>query len=181
MTERGKYVRGSLREGHNVFTVTGRDWLAHLCAWQTVGSPDVPYTQRRVRWCGVGTGTQLETVNVTQLNAPALVTPGIYLGNIETSEFPALQQVRFFKEFDEGEISLPGEGLPVVAVTEVGLFVDVYPASVAGGVDDAAVGAFDTTLNPAVANNAPVAYKTFDVINKTIDFKLEIRWDFRFG
>jgi hypothetical protein len=155
--------------------------LAHLAAWQTLGAPDIPFTQRRVRWAAVGTGTQPETVNVTQLNTPALVSPGIYLGAINGAEFPALQRVRFFKEFTESEISLPGLGLPVVPVTEVGLFVDVYPASTGGGVDDAATGAFDTTLNPATATNPPVSYKTFDVISKTVDFKLEITWDYIFG
>ena len=181
LTERGKYVTGSLREGHNVFTTTGRDWLAHLCAWQSLGTPDIPFTQRRVRWCAVGTGSQPEVVGVTQLAVPTPATHGIYLSAVQTADFPAIQQVTFYKEFAEAEISLPDDGLAVVPVTEAGLFVDVFPVSTAGGTEDAANGAFDTTLNPASAFNSPITYKTFDVVNKTIDFKLEIQWSFRFG
>lgn len=181
MTERGKYAPGTLREGHNVFTTTGRDWLAHLAAWQVVGTPDVAYTQRRVRWAAVGTGTQNELVSVTALNAPTIVTTGIYLAAIQDAEFIDTAAVRFIKEFSEFEISVPSEGLDIVPLTEAGLFVDIYPVSTGGGVDDAAAGGYDTTLNPANANNAPVAYKTFDVVNKTVDFKLEIHWDFRFA
>lgn len=165
---------------HNVFTNTGRDWLAHLVAWSTIGTPDVAYTNRRVRWMSVGSGTQLETVGVNVLNTPLLVTAGRYLSALQTSDFPTVRAVRFYKEFSQNEISyLPGQVIPV---TEAGLFVDVFPASTAGGSEDSAVGGgFDTTISPAIAANAPVAYATFDAINKTQDFNLEIRWEFRFG
>lgn len=180
--ERGKYVWGSLREGHNVFTTVGRDWLAHLSAWQTVGGGgDVPFTNRRVRWMGLGTGTQLEVEGVTALNAPTPVTTGVYLGAVQEATFPTTTSVEFVKEFGTGEISLPGDGLPIVAVTEAGLFVDVFPVSTNGGVDDSAVGAGDTTLNVLFATNAPIAYHTFEEINKTVDFSLVIRWTLIFG
>lgn len=178
--ERGKIVPGTLREGHNVFTTVGRDWLAHLVAWQTVGAPDVPFTQKRVRWVGVGTGSQAETVNVSALTTPALVSPTLYLGAIHTATFPSTAIVRFYKEFFTNEISLPAQGLAVVPITEAGLFADVFPVSTAGGTDDTPLGGYDTTLDPELGTNPLIAYKAFPVVNKTVDFNLEIRWEFKF-
>lgn len=174
-----RVVPGTERVAHNVFTDVGRDWLAHLVVWSTIGSPDVPVTNRRLRWIGVGTGTQLEQASVSALNEPVEADEdGNYLLPLQTHDFPALKTVRVFKEFTTTEISTSTN--PVVAVTEAGLFVDVHPVSSIGGVDDSAVGLEDTTLNRQVASNALVAYKTFDVINKTQDFNLEIQWELRF-
>lgn len=173
-------VPGTRREAHNVFTTTGRDWLAHLVVWSTIGSPDVPVTNRRLRWMGVGTGTQLEVEGIVSLDTPVEVDEsGNYLAAIQTYEFTAVARVRVSKEFSTEEISTDSN--PVVPVTEAGLFVDVFPVSVLGGTDDTDAGSEDTTLNRTVANNAPVAYRTFDVINKTQDFNLEIRWELNFG
>ena len=177
--DRGKYVRGSLREGHNVFTTTGRDWLAHLAAWSVIGGGgDIPFTQRRVRWMGVGTGTQAEVEGVIGLDTPVVVTDLIYLAAIQVTDHPTTTSVRFIKQFSTSEISVIAS--PIVPVSEAGLFVDIFPVSTGGGVDDDAVGGGDTTLNPATAVNAPVAYKTFEVINKTMDFDLVIEWTFVF-
>lgn len=178
-----KEVPGSRREAHNVFTTTGRDWLAHLVIWNGIGTgpggADEAATQRRLRWIGVGSGTQLEVEGVTSLDTPVAVDEaGNYLAALQTHDFPAVKQVRVYKEFKETEISTPLN--PVVPVTEAGLFVDVIPVSSIGGDEDSAVGLEDSTLNRTIAANAPVAYKTFDVINKTQDFSLEIRWELRF-
>jgi hypothetical protein len=178
LRERGKLVPGSHREGHNVFTTTGRDWLAHLVAWQTIGTPDIPFTNRRIRWMGVGSGEQLELESVDGLNDPVLCTPAAYLAAIQVVQFPALKTTQIFKSFSENEISFPPN--TVVPITEAGMFVDVYPASSLGGTEDSNVGVFDTTLNPNVSVNSPIAYHTFEVINKTADFSLEIRWELRF-
>lgn len=178
-TERGKYVQGSKREGHNVFTTTGRDWLAHLVPWATIGTPDVAYTQRRLRWMGVGIGTQLEVEGVTSLDTPTLATATEYLVPLQFASFPEPKAMTVIKIFGPTEISHSGFG--PIPVTEAGLFVDVFPASTFGGTEDGdLLPTIDTTLNPIVAANAPVAYKTFEAINKTADFNLEIRWTFRF-
>lgn len=178
-TERGKYVPGTKREGHNVFTTAGRDWMAHLVAWATIGIPDVAFTQRRLRWIGIGTGNQAEVEGVTGLAIPALSTPTAYLIPLQFTSFPEPKAMQVTKVFGPSEISHSGFG--PIAVTEAGLFVDVFPASTAGGTEDGdLLPTIDTTLNPVVASNAPVAYKTFEAINKTADFNLEIRWTFRF-
>jgi hypothetical protein len=49
MRERGKLV--GKRDGHNVFTVTGRNLLSKLISWSVIaGGGDTPFTHRRTRW-----------------------------------------------------------------------------------------------------------------------------------
>lgn len=182
MRERGKIVPGSIREGHNIFTTTGRNWLAKLVAWASSGGTDTPFTRRRVRWMGVGTGTQIEAATVSQLLTPSLITTTNYMVPIQAVEFPTLSSVRFIKEFLLNEITV--SPTPVL-LTEAGLFADVSPAETGAdtdGTEDVAIdpGSVDTVLNPAVSTNPPVAYKSFEPLSKTVDFTLEVRWDFRF-
>lgn len=181
MRHRGRLVPGSRREGHNIFTITGRNFLAKLVAWQTIGAVDVPYTQRRVRWIGVGSGTQLEVATITALNHPVLATAAQYLAALQSVEFPTSSSVRFIKEFGLNEITV--SNTPVV-VSEAGLFADVNPAEPGNpndGYEDVSYspGVVDTILSPALGSNSPIAYKAFEGLTKTVDFTLEIRWDFR--
>jgi len=178
MRERGKIVPGSFREGHNVFTITGRNLLSKLIAWQTIAGTDIPFTSRRTRWMGVGSGTQLEVTTVSALATPLLSTATDYLVPIQTVENPTSTSVRFIKEFATNEITIAGTP---VTITEAGMFADVSPAS-AGGTEDVAVNppTIQTTLDPAVGTNPPISYKAFEGITKTVDFTLEIRWDYRF-
>lgn len=179
LRERGKFKTS--RDGHNVFTDTGRDWISKLAAWSQIGSPDIPFTNRRVRWIGLGTGTQAETALVTTLNNPAQVSTGIYLGAIQATNILTATSVEFIREFSTSEISIPVLGLNVVPITEAGIFVDVQPASTSDGVDDSSAGGVtDTTLDPSLQTNSPVAYKTFEAVNKTVDFSLVVRWTFNF-
>lgn len=182
LRERGKKVPGGYREGHNVFTTTGKSWLAKLVSWYTISGTDVPYTQRRVRWMGVGTGEQAEAQTVPFLETPALVTGTSYLAEIQSVEFPATGAVTFVKEFGAYEISYAE--LPV-AVTEMALYADVSPAepgTANAGEEDTAFdpGTVDTVLSPTVGTNPPIAYKLFDPLTKTADFILEVNWTFQF-
>jgi hypothetical protein len=173
LRERGKIV--DRREGHNVFTTTGKNMIAKLLAWQTIAATDVPYTHRRIRWFGVGTGANLEVTSLTSLAAPTPVLTGIYLVPVQSVEFPTSTSVRFIRTFSGTEISLGG---PIV-ITEAALFGDVSPASM-GGTEDVeyTVGGL-TTLNPSLGTNPPAAYKAFEGITKTVDFSLELRWELR--
>jgi len=176
MRERGKLV--DRREGHNVFTITGRNLLSKLLSWQTpLTTNDVPYTQRRVRWMGVGIGTQLEVTNVSSLNQATLATATDYLVPIQSVEFPTSTSVRFIREFATGEITVLSP-TPVV-VTEAGLFADVDLAS-GPPTEDAPFSGGRTTLDPSVTTNPPIAYKAFDGMTKTRDFTMEIHWELRF-
>lgn len=179
MRDRGKVVPYSRREGHNVITVTGRNLMSKLLAWNVIGATDEAFTQRRVRWIGVGTGSQLEVTTVTQLNQAVLAktSPLDYIVPISyPPSFPTSTSVEFSYEFGVAEISTGGA--PVL-VSEVGLFADVNPAS-AGGADDVAAGGVPTTLNPIIPTYPPIAYKAFESLTKTVDFTLEVRWTFRF-
>jgi len=179
MRERGKVVQGSCREGHNILTVTGKNWLSKLVGWKTIAGTDVPYTHRRVRWMGVGSGTQLEVSTVAALVQPRLATSTDYLRSIQRIEFPTSTSVRFLREFGTSEITILASAVPV---SEVGLFVDVSPAT-AGGSEDASYDPLNpsfTTLNPTIGTNPPVAYKAFEALTKSPDFSLEVSWEFRF-
>jgi hypothetical protein len=93
LRERGKLV--SSRAGHNVFTVTGRNMLSKLISWQTFAAVDIPFTNRRIRWIGVGIGSQLEVTTVAALNQPVLAdSGGNYLSAIQSAEFPTSTSVR---------------------------------------------------------------------------------------
>lgn len=177
MRERGRLVPNSRREGHNVFTLTGRNLLSKLIAWQTIAATDIPFTHRRVRWMGVGDGTQLEVTTVPALESPVLASGANYLAALQSVEFPSSTSARFIKVFGTNEITF---GSAPVAVSEAGLFADVNPWDMGGTEDTQAGGGFDTTLRPDVSNNPPIAYKAFEPLNKTSDFTLEVRWDFRF-
>jgi len=131
---------------------------------------------------GLGVGNQLEAQTVASLATPTLATTTNFLALIEVAEFPTSTSVRFIKEFGLNEINITGAP---IAITEAGLFADVSPAAPGNpndGTEDVAQdpGTVDTTLNPAVITNPPVAYKSFGVLTKTVDFTLEVRWDFRF-
>ena len=182
MRSRGKIVPGSLREDHNVFTITGRNWLSKLISWNAIAADDVPYTQRRVRWVGVGTGSQLEVTTVSALANPVIAraSPSQYLVPIDSlPTFPTSTSVEFAYEFATTEITTGG--VPV-AVSEAGLFTDVNPAETAHkGIDDVEFSpTVPTTLDPSTTNNPPIAYKAFEPLVKTFDFTLQIRWTFRF-
>lgn len=177
LLERGKIVPGSRRVGHNVFTTFGKNWLTKLMSWQTISAPDVPFTNRRMRWVSLGTGSQLEVETVTQLSS-AILTYGVnYLAALDAVEFPTSKSARFIKTFGLSEISITSTP---VSITEAGLFADVVPANAGGTEDNGYSGPTDPTLNPGVANNPPVAYKAFEPVTKTQDLLLEVRWDLRF-
>jgi hypothetical protein len=176
----GKIVKDSIRRAHNVFTTTGKNWLSKLVAWETVAPIDVPYTQRRVRWMGVGTGVQSEVTSVTSILNPAIYDAGsAVLAPITATTHPTSTSVRFTRTYGTSEISFGG---PVI-LTEAGLFADVNPydfVSGGAGTEDTLAPSGTSVLDPAVGTNPPVAYKSFDPITKTSDFTFEIRWDFRF-
>jgi len=181
MRERGKLVPGSIRDGHNAFTVTGKNWLSKLVAWSTVGPTDIPFTNRRVRWIGVGSGSQLEAPTVSSLVTPVLATATDYLRPIQMSEYPTSTSVRFTREFGTSEITIAQ--VPVM-ITEAGLYADVQPAN-GGGSEDSSYDPINlpsaTILDPTKGTNALIAYKAFDGLSKTVDFTLELRWELRFG
>jgi len=180
--ERGKLLAGTRREGKNIWTLTGREYLAQLMSYDSYGSsahdsgdanPDVPARDDRIRYIGFGTGTQPEVSGVT-----ALVTPiaydggGNFLAQVGIPSYPLLPSrttVRYTRSFTELELSFGG----TVNLTEAGLFTDGDPLS------SYAPRTRDVTLANAAAQS-PAAYKSFEPLKKTQNFVLEVNWEIRF-
>lgn len=169
--------RGKLREvseGDNIWTLTGREYLAELMALQA-WSPRTLFRNDRIGFIGVGSGVQTEVSEITSLVAPIAYKTGEFLAALEApATFPTSgtsttrTAVRFIREFSHGEISL---GYNVV-LTEAGLFTDGDPDN-----------DWDTAATPTdyatTASRAPMAYKTYEPVTKTIESTVRYIWDVR--
>jgi len=152
------------RRGHNVLTAVGRDALSRLFVWGTFGSPDVPLTERRARWIGVGGGSQPETLGVVQLVVPLQITAGVYLKVLShtLNAFPIITFVTVRTIFTPTEITYSAAA---VVVSEAGLYFDVSPPGY---------------LSPSSPNNAPAFYRSFEPLVKLNSFSMEILWELEF-
>jgi hypothetical protein len=172
MRERGKIVPGSHREGHNIWTNTGREYLALLMSIQT--GPTTGFRSDRISYLGVGTGAQIEEAGVLSLVTPAAYVTGQFLAPLDVPPTfpltPTRTTVRYHRIFDENEITIaPGS---TVNISEMGLFTN-------GRQSDYAVGLRDTTLASA-SSQSPAAYKSFEPIGKKDSLQLEVSWEIRF-
>lgn len=169
MRERGKIVPGSHREGHNVWTNTGREYLPLLMSYSDLGP--VKYRDDRIAYIAVGTGFQVEDAGVLKLASPVVYSGGSYLAPFETPPTfpltPTRTTVRYKRTFLETEITTsPGQ----VDISEIGMFTDGDP---------------DSNYTPGtrvltVGNQAPAAYKSFEPVGKTDSLELEVNWEIRF-
>lgn len=170
MRERGKIVPGSIREGNNIWTLTGREYDAQVKSYQSYG-PDVPFRNDRIRYIGFGSGTQPEVSTVTRLVTPISYNAGnLFLAQVGIPTFPLTPSrttVRYTRIYDLLELSVAG----TVTLQEAGLFTD-------GGPPTYSPGTRDLTIANAAAQ-APMAYKSFEPLRKTQNFSLEVRWDLR--
>ena len=169
---------GKLRHqssGFNIWTLTGREYLAEVIALQA-WSPRTLFRNDRVAYIGVGSGAQPEVSEISSLVDPVPYRTGEFLAAIEApASFPTSgtsttnTSVRFVREFSEGEISL---GYNVV-ITEAGLFTDGDPN------DDWSTDSTPTDF-ATTAGRAPVAYKVTEPFTKTTQFAARLQWDIRF-
>lgn len=157
------------REGHNVWTTTGREYSALLKSYR----PDeTAFRSDRIAYVGLGVGTQPETAGVTSLVTPvAFSEQNVWLKKIEHARtiFPEAGSrltVRYTARF--GVTDFPGAE---VYITECGLFTDGHPVTFAQG-------ARPTGLS-AASDQSPVAYHTFAPIPKTSDIEIELIWELR--
>lgn len=180
--ERGKLVYGTRREGKNIWTLTGREYLAQLMSYSAYGSsahnggvsnPDVPARDDRIRYIGFGTGTRPEVSSVSALVTPiAFDGGGNFLAQVALPSYPlspSRTTVEYSRTFTELELSFSG----TVVLTEAGLFTDGAPAS------SYAPRTRDITLANAAAQ-APDAYKSFEPLKKTQNFVFDVAWQIRF-
>lgn len=168
--DRGKLQ--TVREGSNIWTLTGREYLSEIQALQD-SSPRTVFRDDRIAYLAVGTGAQPEVANVPSLVEPVVYKTGEYLAAVALpATFPLSSggtrtSVRYIREFGKSEISL---GFSVV-LTEAGLFTDGDPDN---NFDVPAPTDFST-----VSGRAPMAYKTYEPVTKTTDFTLRYIWDVR--
>jgi hypothetical protein len=173
LRERGKIVPGSSRNGHNVWTNVGREYLTQL---MTLNVANVPGAVRSdsVAYMGAGSGVQLEEPGVVRLAGPVESILGQFLTGIDQAEYVGSPRttVRYKKIFREDELTFTVDSR--MAISELGLFTNGAPDSIPPN----QVGR-NPTFNIA-STQAPVAYKCFDQVTKTGAMQLEVSWEIRF-
>lgn len=172
--ERGKLVRGTRREGFNIWTLSGREHLSQLMSYSSY-SPLTAARDDRIKYLGFGIGSQPEVSSVIKLASPiAFDIGGNFLATVALPTYPlapARTTVRYTRSFSELELSVTG----TVILTEAGLYTDGDPTAIPA-YDP---GTRDITLATAT-EQAPNAYKTFEPLKKTQNFILEASWEIRF-
>ncbi len=180
--ERGKLVPGTRRVGKNIWTLTGREYLARLMSYSAYGSPDTPSRNDRIRYIGFGIGSAgSEVSSVSRLVSPIAyntASGGLFLAELAIPTYPFQTaagfgtSVLYSREFSEEELSTA----TTVTLTEAGLFTDGSPTA---SPTPFAPGTRVLTLAQATSQ-APVAYKIFEPLNKTQNFVLQTSWEVAF-
>lgn len=171
--------RRQVSEGKNIWTLTGREYLAELIARSARSGTSTTFRDDRVSYIGLGIGSQAEVANIESLVDPVPYISAEFLAPTQTPAlFPAsgtgtpITSVQFVREFGTDEISF-GTIPSAVVLTEAGLFTDGNPD------EDWSVELLNTTFAGA-SGRAPVAYKTFEPITKTTSFTMRVIWEIRF-
>lgn len=179
--ERGKIVPGTSRKGFNIWTNTGREYVAMLMAVKNNVEGTLSYYRSdRMAYIGVGTGSQMETPNVVGLVEPKEFVGGSYLAPLDLPDFPLYPTrttVRFHRTFLENQITLNLNSR--VSISEMGLFTNGDPASNPPFLSPVDNDDGRSTAIGDAAIQAPMAYKTFEPIGKTDAMQLEVSWEIR--
>ena len=200
--ERGKIVER--REIHNIVTNIGRQFLAETITPATLG-PGPAFTRtldQVVRYIGFGIGGNLQSAAAASaapfdtdypgtnlqtdtdltvsglerpvavsgtINTPGIPSPAIWMNQIATpGTFPSATTTRFVALFPELEINFGTYAS--VPLSEIGLFRGDANTALPNGTAGAYPG----------SGGLIVAYDTFNTIQKTGLFSIEVRWEFRF-
>lgn len=190
--ERGKIVQRE--RTHNIVTNIGRQFLAEVIVSDTPSPVITRHQDTVVRYCGWGIGgnrqvspsisdnppfsvdypglnTQTDTdLTVSGLQRPVRVTVApLWMREIASpATFPSATSVRFVTNFSETDLNYGAYAS--VPLSEIGLFSSAADPSLPNGASGAYPGAGGLIL----------AYDTFNTINKTGLFSIEVRWEFRF-
>lgn len=161
-------------EGDNIWTLTGREYVAEVMTLALLNPTRTPVRDDRIRYIGLGKGTQTEVAEVSGLNDPVEYRVGEFLAQVQVpATFPADSDgsprtaVRYIREFASNEVSLGG----AVIITELGLFTDGDPAN-----NYAVPAPTDFTT---ASMRAPMAYKAVEPVTKDPDYTLEVIWEVR--
>lgn len=172
--ERGKIVPGSRRSGHNIWTNTGREFLAMLMTYQA--NATTPQRNDRVFYLGVGQGLQTEEVTVPSLKEPLEITANRFLTALDhaATDFPLRPTrtvVRYVKTLSETDLTF-GE-VSSRFISELGLFTNGHQNSFEVGQRDIS--------KDAGPFQSPVAYKALlEPVEKTQALEFQVEWEIRF-
>lgn len=194
LIDRGKRKRWHQRT-HNIVTNTGRQFLAEVITASAFGPSSFVRTQDTcVRYIGFGiggarqsnpsaaspplsvdyAGTNLQTdtdVTVAGLERPVRVTSApLWMREISTpGTFPSATSTRFIAVFSSADLNYGS--YTSVPLSEIALYKSSADPSLPNGSAGAYPGAGGHTI----------AYDTFNPIEKTGVFSIEVRWDWRFA
>ncbi len=161
-------------EGDNIWTLTGREYIAELMTLLALNPARAAVRSDRILYIGLGSGTTTEVAEVSGLNDPVEYRVGEFLAQVQVpATFPAdvdgspRTAVRYIREFASNEISLGA----AIVITELGLFTDGDPAN-----DYSVPAPTDFTT---ASTRAPMAYKTVEPVTKDPDYTLEVIWEVR--
>lgn len=173
MRERGKLVRGSRREGHNIWTLTGREFIVESTTLLT-SSPRAKNRDDALRYFGFGSGVQPEVAEVARLFDPVEFRSGEFLAAAQVPvTFPssstgtARTSVRLIREYATNELSMGAS----VVLAEFGCFTDGDPNN-----NNAIGRPVDLTTAGA---QAPCGYKSIEPLTKTTSRTLEVIYELR--
>lgn len=197
LRERGKIV--ARREGHNIWLDFGREYLSRLLGF-TSFIPLLPEEDNRISYMGFGVGGTRQLAPAISNNEPiSSHYPGT---NLATDTQPGLLKLERPARFGwTSGPSAPSGGDPLVydsgdfwlrqitAATHPTptstRFTLVAAASDFNGsfylvVPLSEIGLFHRGAAVQDYNNSPVAYDTFDTVQKTGAFDLNVSWTIRF-
>jgi len=174
------------RRGNNIWTLTGREYLALLMSYQSEDGGGTPYRNDRIRYMGFGEGVFPEESKVARLHTPMEFRAQEFLAPIvippQFPLYPARTIVRYELVIGEDDITFEGgehesEGF----ISEAGLFTDGsdYDRGSTPELLMWAPGSRDTGINDA-DKQRPMAYKAFDPIPKKRTYAIYIMWEIRF-
>lgn len=174
LRERGKIVPGSRREGHNVWTNTGREFLAMLMTYKADGT--APYRDDRIAYVGAGTGVQVEEPGVTGLQAPIAYRAGLFLAPVDhvATDYPlrpTRTTVKYTKVFAEDELTYGAT--TSILIGELGLFTNGHQNSFIAG---------ERQREQDYARfQSPAAYKALvEPVEKNSGLEFQVDWEIRF-
>jgi hypothetical protein len=165
LRERGKIVPYSRRERHNVWTVTGREYMAQI------SSPSFARNDR-IAYVGVGTGMQAAETSVIRLAQPVPYVTGVFLAPLGEPTYPLKNTARYHRVFTSSELTFGGT--TTMAVSEFGLFTNGCQEN-----NFSLSPPRDTSIAGA-GNQSPFAYASDEPFPKTDRTELEITWELYF-
>lgn len=187
----GKLV--ARRRGHNIWLNVGREWISRLMGYSSF-SPLTPEEDDRIRYMGFGIGGVTQNALGVANGAPLLAAyPGTNVQNDVTATVTALERPVRVSGINDAppyadpsnvwliQVQAPPEH-PTATQTVFRCLLNSTAVSYAPFtvVPLSEVGLFTNAANPALYNNAPVAYDQYQTLSKTTAVDaLEVVWTLR--